>query len=215
MPNRNQLNKEKIDHKLAELNFHANDEVWNDFLEYHKNNKKKNTNVTFKFEAKFLLFPLGLIMVSSIVYLSVTSIKSQNITTNSFIDKKDEVVGQQLIEEVIKAPEKPKPSVSKPLFKDTATVNSNASDSTSVEEDKNDSVAETVTANENNIKENELKNSEKKSEIKKSEDDSVKQKRNGEENKKSKPKKKKRKNPAVSSESFKHHPEEDEIVIPE
>ena len=61
-------------------------------------------------------------------------------------------------------PEKPKPSVSKPLFKDTATVNSNASDSTSVEEDKNDSVAETVTANENNIKENELKNSEKKSE---------------------------------------------------
>ena len=213
MPNKNQLNKEKIDHKLAELTFHANEDVWSDFLEYHKSSKKKNSGVSFKFEAKFLLFPLGLVVVSSIVYLSVTSIKSQNITTNSFIDKKDEIVEQKLIEEVIKAPEKPKKIISKPIVLDTLVSDSTAIDSTLTNKEYNDSVAKTVVANENNVNESEKKNKESKAEVKKSDDDSVKHRRNNEENKKVKPKKKKRKNPAVSSESFNHHPEEDDIVI--
>jgi len=212
MPNNNQLNKEKIDHKLAELTFHVSDDVWNDFLEYHKTNKKKNSGFTFKFEAKFLLFPLGLFVVSSIIYLSVTNIKSQNITTNSFIDKKDEVVEQKLIEEVIKSPEKPKPLAKKTIVIDTLT--SSTTDSTLSTDDKADSVVESVIVNENAVKENEKKNKEDRAEIKKPEDDSVNQRRTNEETKKTKPKKKKRKNPAVSSETFKHHPEEDEIVVP-
>ena len=214
MPNNYKLNKEKIDHKLAELTFHASDEVWNDFLEYQKNNKKKTSGFSFKFEAKFLLFPLGLVVISSIVYLSVTSIKSQNITINSFIDKKDEIVEQKLIEEVIKAPEKPKHVVTKSVVVDTLTVTTTATDSTVNAEDKKDSVTESVIVNEIDVKESEKNTKENKSEIKKSDNDSVKHRRNDDTTNKPKTKKKKRKNPAVSGESFKHHPEEDEVVIP-
>jgi len=105
MPSKPQLNKEKIDQKLAELTFHCDDQVWNEFLDFHKKHKKKSIGFQFKFDAKYLLFPLGIVVVTSIVYLSVNNIKTQqSYPKNQFIGKSEIQAQQEIIKEII--PEK-------------------------------------------------------------------------------------------------------------
>lgn len=200
MPEKLRFNKVKIDQKLAELTFLPNDEIWNEFVEFHQKTKKKTTGFSFHFDAKYLLFPLSISVISFIVYLSVNNIRSQNINQNPFIGENDKEVEKKIVEE-INQPKKNLPIIEskKNLIIDTVDKSKNEIDTTIVLQENTDSSI-FKTENDTTIR---LTFEEK----------AIKQ--DSSEHKRKKTKKKKNKNAAVSSDVFTHHPEDDQIVIPD
>ena len=200
MPDKIRLNKEKIDQKLAELTFSSDEQVWSDFMEFHQNTKKKSSGFNLRFDPRYLLFPLSITVISFIVYLSVNNIRNQNLTQQPFIGEKDEEVENKLIEEVNKPIQKQRFTETKkaPLIdtldknlkeNDTLISLSESADSLSLKTESDSSIK--LVVDEKTIKQ----------------DTSV--------QKKKKSKRKKHKNPAVSNDVFTHHPEDDQIVVPD
>ena len=200
MPNKLRFNKEKIDQKLAELTFSPDDHVWNEFIEFHQKTKKKTTGFSFRFDARYLLFPLSISVISFILYLSVNNIRSQNLNQQPFIGEKDKEVEKKLVEE-INQPKQNQPIIEfkkNPII-DTIDKSKNEIDTTIVLQENTDSLL-LKTENDTSIK---LTFEEK----------VIKQ--DTSEHKRKKTKKKKNKNVAVSSDVFTHHPEDDHVVIPD
>jgi len=200
MPDKLRFNKEKIDQKLAELTFCSDDQVWNEFIEFHQKTKKKTTGFKFRFDAKYLLFPFSIAIISLIVYLSVNNIRSQNINQNPFIGEEDHDLEKTLVEEITL----PKPNQPNIESKKTTLIDS-------VNQPKKD--ADTIIALKE-ISDSLFLKTENDTSIKLTfEEKEIKQ--DTSEHKKKKSKRKKNKNAAVSSDVFTHHPEDDQIIIPE
>lgn len=73
-----QLSKEQITQKLVNLNYPFEEKYWNDFEEHYQMHKPNTTNINFQFNPKLLLIPVGLLVVSLVVYFSVVNMGSHN-----------------------------------------------------------------------------------------------------------------------------------------
>lgn len=87
------LSKEEVAERLQSFHYSFEECYWDAFLESHSNSRFASPKApALKLSPKLLAIPLSLIIVSTIIYLSINNLKSQNTSSESLDHKQEAAI---------------------------------------------------------------------------------------------------------------------------